>query len=71
MHPIKTSGTIRCCCTLHQDWGGEISLAGLRSLSDVASGFGTEKHDDAVGALVYVILGVVGDGIEEQRVHYV
>jgi hypothetical protein len=29
-----------------------------------------EKHD-AVHALVYLILGLVGDGIEEQRVHFV
>ena len=34
-------------------------------------GFGIEKHDDAVDALVYLILGVIGDGIEEQKVHYV
>jgi hypothetical protein len=34
-------------------------------------GFGGEKHDDAGGALVYLILGLVGDGIEEQKVHYV
>jgi hypothetical protein len=26
---------------------------------------------DAVDALVYLILGLVGDGIEEQKVHYV
>jgi phage terminase large subunit-like protein len=34
-------------------------------------GFGAEKHDDAVDALIYLILGVIGDGIEEQKVHYV
>jgi hypothetical protein len=34
-------------------------------------GFGAEKHDDAVDALVYLILGVIGDGIEEQKVHYI
>jgi hypothetical protein len=34
-------------------------------------GFGSEKHDDAVDALVYLILGLVGDGIEEQKVHYI
>jgi phage terminase large subunit-like protein len=33
-------------------------------------GFAVEKHDDAVDALVYLILGLVGDGIEEQKVHY-
>jgi hypothetical protein len=34
-------------------------------------GFGSEKHDDAVDALVYFILGLVGDVIEEQTVQYV
>jgi hypothetical protein len=34
-------------------------------------GFGVEKHDDAVDALVYLILGLVGEGIEPQKVHYV
>jgi hypothetical protein len=34
-------------------------------------GFGVEKHDDVVDALVYLILGLVDDGIEEQKVHYV
>jgi hypothetical protein len=34
-------------------------------------GFGVEKHDDAVDALVYLILGLVGDGLEEQKVHYI
>jgi hypothetical protein len=33
-------------------------------------GFGAEKHD-AVDGLVYLILGLVGDGIEEAKVHYV
>jgi len=32
-------------------------------------GFRSEKHDDAVDALVCLILGLVGDGIGEQRVH--
>jgi hypothetical protein len=34
-------------------------------------GFGAEKHDDAVEALVYLTLGVISDGIQEQKVHYV
>jgi hypothetical protein len=34
-------------------------------------GFGAEKHDDPVDALVYLLLGVIGDGIEEQKAHYV
>jgi hypothetical protein len=30
-----------------------------------------EKHDDAVDALVYLILSLVGEGISPQEVHYV
>jgi hypothetical protein len=28
-------------------------------------GFGAEKHDDLVDALVFLFLGVAGDGIEQ------
>ena len=31
-------------------------------------GFGGQKHDDAVDALVYLILGLIGDGMEEQKI---
>ncbi|AVT83674.1 hypothetical protein [Rhodopseudomonas palustris] len=34
-------------------------------------GFGTEKHDDLVDALVWLILGVAQDGIEQKVVEYV
>ena len=34
-------------------------------------GFGVEKHDDGVDALVYLILGLVGEGIALQEIHYV
>ncbi len=34
-------------------------------------GFGGEKHDDAVDALVYLIFGLVGEGIAPQEVRYV
>jgi hypothetical protein len=33
--------------------------------------FGTERHDNLVDALVWLILGLVEDAIEEQKVHYV
>lgn len=45
--------------------------AGCEQLMTQLLGLGSEKHDDAVDALVYLILGLVGDGIEEQKVHYV
>jgi hypothetical protein len=50
---------------------GEIARAGCERLMTQLFGFGGEKHDDAVDALVYLIHGLVGDGIEEQKVHYV
>jgi hypothetical protein len=34
-------------------------------------GFGSENHDDTCDTLVYLILELVGDGIEEQKVHHV
>jgi len=34
-------------------------------------GFGVEKHDDAVDALVYLILGLIGEGISPHEIHYV
>jgi hypothetical protein len=44
---------------------------GCEQLMTQLLGFGGEKHDDAVDALVYLILGFVGDGIEEQKVQYI
>jgi hypothetical protein len=32
--------------------------------------FGAEKQSDAVDALVYLILGVIGEGIAERKVHH-
>jgi hypothetical protein len=34
-------------------------------------GFGVEKFDDGVDALVYLILGLVGEGISPQDIHYI
>jgi hypothetical protein len=44
---------------------------GYEQLLTQLLGFGDEKHDHAVDAVVYLILGLVGDGIEEQKVHYI
>jgi hypothetical protein len=44
---------------------------GCEQLITQLLGVGIEKHDNAVDALVYLILGLVGEGIEEQKVHYV
>jgi hypothetical protein len=45
--------------------------AGCDQLLTQLLGFRSEKHNDAVDALVYLILGLVGGGIEEHKVHYV
>jgi phage terminase large subunit-like protein len=44
---------------------------GCEQLLTQLFGFGIEKHDDGVDALVYMILGAVSEGIEPQKVHYV
>ena len=36
---------------------------GCEQLLTQLLGFGGEKHDDAVDALVYLFLGLIGDGI--------
>src|SRR5271170_4032259 len=41
---------------------------GCEQLLTQLLGFGGEKHDDACDALAYLILGLVDDGIEEQKV---
>ena len=43
----------------------------MRAAHHAVAWLWVEKHDDAVDALVYLILGLVGEGIEEQKVHYV
>ena len=44
---------------------------GCEQLLGQLLGLGVETHDDAVDALVYLILGIVGEGIAPQEVHYV
>jgi hypothetical protein len=43
----------------------------MRAVADPVARLRREINDDAVDTLVYLILGVAGDGIEEQKVHYV
>jgi len=50
---------------------GHIPHHGCYQLLTQLFGFGSKKHDDAVDTLVYRILGVAADGIQEPRVHYV
>lgn len=44
---------------------------GCELLLNQLFGFGIEKHDDAVDALVYMILGAVGEGIAPMKIHYI
>jgi hypothetical protein len=44
---------------------------GCEELINQLLGFGVEKHDDLVDALVWLILGVAEEGIEQQRMAYV
>jgi hypothetical protein len=67
MHPIKDKRA-RLRVAVYQDWRRGVSC---EQLLMQLFGFGGEKFDDAVDALVYLILGVIGDGTEEQKVHFV
>lgn len=49
----------------------EFPRRGCEQLLTQLLGFGGEKHDDAVDALVWLILGVAKDGIEQPVVQYV
>jgi hypothetical protein len=44
------------------------ACAGCEQLLTQLLGFGSEKHDDGIDALVYLILGLVEEGIEETKV---
>lgn len=44
---------------------------GCEELITQVLGFGIEKHDDMVDALVYLILGLVGEGISPQKVDFI
>jgi len=54
----------------HGSRGPSRPANGFKQLLTQLLGFGGEKHDDAVDALVYLILGLADDGIEEQRVRF-
>jgi predicted phage terminase large subunit-like protein len=72
MHPIKDKrARLRVAARYIKMGVVKFPRTGCEQLMTQLLGFGSEKHDDAVDALVYLILGLVGDGIEEQKVHYV
>jgi predicted phage terminase large subunit-like protein len=72
MHPIKDKrARLRVAARYIKMGVVKFPRAGCEQLLTQLLGFGSEKHDDACDALVYLILGLVGDGIEAQKVHYV
>jgi predicted phage terminase large subunit-like protein len=72
MHPIKDKrARLRVAARYIKIGVVKFPRTGCEQLLTQLLGFGVEKHDDAVDALVYLILGLVGEGIEPQKVHYV
>lgn len=72
MHPIKDKrARLRVAARYIKNGTVKFPRTGCEQLLTQLLGFGSEKHDDAVDALVYLILGLVGDGIEENRINYV
>lgn len=72
MHPIKDKRSrLRVAVRYIKNGTVRFPRKGCEELLNQLFGFGAEKHDDLVDALVWLILGVAGDGIEQQNVHYV
>ncbi len=72
MHPIKDQrARLRVAARYIKNGTVKFRRHGCEQLLTQLFGFGAEKHDDAVDALVYLILGVAGDGIEAKTVRYV
>jgi phage terminase large subunit-like protein len=72
MHPMKDRrARLRVAARYIKNGTVKFPLHGCEQLLTQLLGFGVEKHDDAVDALVYLIPGLVGGGISPQEVHYV
>jgi predicted phage terminase large subunit-like protein len=72
MHPMKDKrARLRVAARYIKNGTVKFPRHGCEQLLTQLLGFGVEKHDDAVDALVYLILGLVGEGISPQEVHYV
>jgi hypothetical protein len=68
MHPIKDKrARLRVAARYIKMGVVRFPRTGCEQLLTQLLGFGGEKHDDAVDALVYLILGLVGDGIEGSK----
>ena len=72
MHPIKDKrARLRVAARYIKMGVVNFPRHGCEQLLTQLLGIGGEKHDDAVDALAYLILGLVGEGIAPQEVHYV
>ena len=72
MHPRKDKrARLRVAARYIKMGVVKLPRTGCEQLMTQLLRFGSEKHDDAYDALVYLILGLVGDGIEEQKMHYI
>jgi hypothetical protein len=72
MHPIKDRrARLRVAARYIKMVGVKFPRTGCEQILPQLLGFGGEKHDDAVDALVYLILGLAGGAVEEPKVHYV
>jgi phage terminase large subunit-like protein len=72
MHPIKDKrARLRVAARYIKNGTVKFSRHGCEQLLTQLFGFGAEKHDDAVDALFYLILGVAGDGVKAPKVSYV
>jgi len=72
MHPIKDKrARLRVAARYIKNGTVKFPRTGCEQLLTQVLGFGSEKHDDMVDALVYLILGLAGAGIEEPIVHLI
>jgi predicted phage terminase large subunit-like protein len=72
MHPIKDKrARLRVAARYIKNGTVKFPRTGCEQLLTQLFGFGAEKHDDAVDALVYLILGLAGEGIEEMKIYHV
>jgi predicted phage terminase large subunit-like protein len=72
MHPIKDKrARLRVAARYIKNGTVKFPRKRCEQLITQLLGFGSEKHDDLVDALVYLILGMAGEGVEQQKVHYV
>ena len=72
MHPIKDKrARLRVAARYIKNGTVKFPRHGCEMLLTQLLGFGSEKFDDGVDGLVWLILGVAGAGIEQPIVHYV